>query len=255
MQPALFIGHGSPMNALGGNSYAQYLGKLGRELTRPKAILAVSAHWETRGTEVLEAEAPATIHDFFGFPPELYRIQYPAPGAPELAARVSELLGHRATRTKTWGFDHGTWAVLNFLYPGADIPVTQLSLNKTLSMREHFDLAARLKPLRDEGFLLIGSGNIVHNLRDFSWNAAVEPFPWAEKFDALMERALLNRDLDMLLDFKGIEPELVRRAAPSPEHYAPLAYALGFSEAKEKVSFPFTEMQNGSIAMRSVRFG
>lgn len=255
MLPALFIGHGSPMNALGESAYAEYLGRLGRDLPRPRGILMVSAHWETLSSEVLDVVAPATIHDFFGFPSELYQIQYPAPIASQVVSRVTELLGNSVTRSQSWGFDHGAWAVLRFLYPDADIPVTQLSLNKGLTLREHYNLAVRLRPLRQEGFLVVGSGNIVHNLRDFSWSSETLPFPWAVKFDRAIAQALEQRDLDTLVDFKGLDVELVKRAVPSSEHFVPLVYVLGVSEIQEQVTFPFTAIQNGSVAMRSVRFG
>lgn len=255
MLPALFIGHGSPMNALGHNKFSSYLGELNRNLPRPQSILVISAHWETKGTEVLESEDPPTIHDFFGFPQELYRIRYPAPGAPDLARRVSELMGKSVMRTRSWGLDHGAWAVLHHLYPAANIPVTQLSLDRTLTLRDHYNLASSLKPLRREGVLILGSGNIVHNLRNFSWAETEAPYPWAERFDAWIAEALRAHDLEKLLEFKGIEPELAKMAVPSPEHYLPLIYALAVSDGDDKISFPFTEIQNGSIAMRSVRFG
>jgi 4,5-DOPA dioxygenase extradiol len=255
MLPALFIGHGSPMNALGNGAYAKYLGELGRDLPRPRGILMVSAHWLTLQSEVLDVPVPATIHDFFGFPSELYQIQYPAPIATRVVSRVTELLGPSVVRSKSWGFDHGTWAVLRFMYPEANIPVSQLSLNKNLSLREHYEIGVRLRALRQEGVLVVGSGNIVHNLRDLSWDSQASPFPWAVEFDRVIAKALKHRNLDTLLEFKDIDVEVVRRAVPSTEHFAPLVYALGVSEAGDGVTFPFTAIQNGSVAMRAVRFG
>lgn len=255
MLPALFIGHGSPMNALGGNRYSGYLQALGRDLPRPRGILAISAHWETKGTEIVDVDFPPTIHDFFGFPPELYKIKYPAPGAPEVVQSTEKLLGLTLRRSKAWGFDHGTWAVLAHLYGAADIPVTQLSLNTELTLRDHFALAQKLRPLREQGILILGSGNIVHNLRNFNWREDSEVMPWAQDFDHKIERALLNRDFEMLLDFKGIDPALVKMAVPTPEHYLPLVYVLGTAGPVEPLSSPFAEIQNGSISMRSVRVG
>jgi 4,5-DOPA dioxygenase extradiol len=253
MQPALFIGHGSPMNALGGNGFSAYLNRLGQGLTKPRAILAISAHWETEGTQVLDLDPPPTIHDFFGFPPELSQIRYPAPGSPWLVEKTAELV--KAAPSKSWGLDHGTWSVLRHLIPAANIPVTQLSLNKKLPFTGHYELAQKLRPLREEGVLILTTGNIVHNLRDFSWQQETAPYPWAVEFDASIKRALLERDLQTLLGFKGLDPALVKRAVPSPEHYIPLLYAFGASTKGETPTFPFEEVQNGSIAMRSVRFG
>ncbi|MGZ3723665.1 MAG: 4,5-DOPA-extradiol-dioxygenase [Bdellovibrionales bacterium] len=255
LHPVLFVGHGSPMNALGGNAYSAYLNQLGPTLPAPKAILAISAHWETLGTQVLDREPPPTIYDFQGFPPELYKITYPAHGAPELVASVERLLGPAVTRSKTWGLDHGTWAVLHHLYPHANIPVTQLSLNRSLSFAEHFQLGMKLKPLREQGYLIMASGNIVHNLREINWRDSAAWLPWAVEFDDAIREALLNRDFAKLQNFNGIDEATVRKSVPTPEHYIPLLYAAGASDAGDMISFPFAEIQNGSISMRSVRFG
>jgi 4,5-DOPA dioxygenase extradiol len=255
MQPALFVGHGSPMNVIAQNAYTESLHRLGRDLSKPRAILAVSAHWQTAGTQILDLDSPPTIHDFFGFPCELYQIKYSAPGAPELVSHVERLLDGDVRRSKEWGFDHGTWAVLRHIFPQADIPVTQLSLNTQLDFDAHFALAARLKPLREDGVLILGSGNIVHNLREFHAREVSDVLPWAEEFDGKIARALKKRDLDVLVHFEGIDTPLVRRAVPTPEHYLPLLYVLGVSDAKEPMSFPHESIQHGSVAMRSVRFG
>ncbi len=255
MLPALFIGHGSPMNALGGNSFSEYLGKLGRDLPRPRGVLCISAHWETSQTEILDVESPRTIHDFSGFPPELYKINYPALGARFLAQETAELLGAPAVRTQEWGLDHGSWGVLIHLFPKADIPVTQLSLSQKLSFAEHLDLAKKLRSLRENGILILGSGNLVHNLRNISWESDAEVMPWARDFDEKIKRALQARDMDMILRFKDVDPTLVRMAIPTAEHYLPLLYVLGASDADEPVSFPFEMIQNGSISMRAVRVG
>lgn len=251
--PTLFSGHGSPMNALADNGFTRSLARLGRELPRPRAILAVSAHWETRGTRVLKVEQPKTIHDFGGFPRPLYEIQYPAPGAPADADRVVELLrAYEARSDAAWGLDHGTWAVLRHLYPDASIPVFQLSLNRNLTYAEHLAQAAALKPLRDQGVLVLGSGNITHNLRTIVWDPAPPAVPWAVEFDEMIKRALLARDVAALLPKETPEWQ---RAFPSLEHYLPLLYVLGASDPDELPLFPHEEIQNGTLSMRSVLYG
>jgi len=250
--PVLFIGHGSPMNALGGNTYSASLVRLAASLPKPKSILAISAHWETDGTKILDMNPPPTIHDFGGFPKELYQMQYPAPGAPELVKRVEALLGGQVQRADDWGLDHGTWAVLAHVFPKADIPVTQLSLNRSLSRAEHLALAAKLKPLRREGVLIFASGNVVHNLRLFNRQDIHAAEKWNAKFDGEVRAALLAHNTEALLNTPG---EDARLSIPTEEHYLPLLYALGVSEPSDAISFPFEELQNGSISMRSVRFG
>jgi 4,5-DOPA dioxygenase extradiol len=253
MHPVLFIGHGSPMNALGNNAYAAALNALGKTLPMPKAILAISAHWETDGTQVLFANLPKTIHDFNGFPGELYEIQYPAPGAPELARRVEQLTG--AKMVSDWGLDHGTWAVLRHIYPEANVRVTQLSLNRSLSSIEHVEFARKLKLLRQEGVLILASGNIVHNLREIDWREDAVPQPWAVEFDNAIKSAILKGDVTAITNFTGIDPVATRMSVPTPEHFIPLLYAMGASDTTDAITFPFEEMQNSSISMRSVRFG
>jgi 4,5-DOPA dioxygenase extradiol len=185
VHPALFIGHGSPMQAIEPSRFTAAWQLLGRELPRPRAILAVSAHWYGRGTAVTAQARPRTIHDFYGFPPALYALQYPAPGAPQLAARLATLLAPTAVRLDAeWGLDHGSWSVLRYLYPQADIPVIQLSLDASLSGPQHYALAQRLAPLRDEGVLVLGSGNVVHNLRLLQFDPAASAPPWALSFNA-----------------------------------------------------------------------
>lgn len=255
MQPALFIGHGSPMNVIAKNAYTESLRRLGRELEKPRGILCISAHWQTAGTRILDSAAPSTIHDFFGFPCELYQITYPAPGAPELVTAVEHALDGHVQRSTEWGLDHGAWAVLRHVFPQADVPVAQLSLDTQLGLESHLELAQKLLPLRDDGFLILGSGNIVHNLREFQAREESEIMPWAKQFDETIEKALLKHDFETLVHFRGLDPALVKRAVPTPEHYIPLLYALGASRAGEKISFPFTAIQHGSVAMRSVRFG
>jgi 4,5-DOPA dioxygenase extradiol len=244
------------MNALGGNAFAAALNGLGKALPRPRAIVLVSAHWRTRGTQVLNQNAPKMIYDMSGFPPALYEIVYPARGDEAVSADVVRLiapLGGEATAE--WGFDHGAWSVLCHLYPEADIPVVMLSLDKKARMDEHFKVAEALTPLRDQGVLIIGSGNITHNLGDLDWDGKAQPFDWAVEFDRLIAQAIIARDLDTLLHFKGIPEKLHRHALPTHEHYHPLLYALGAATENDRVSYPYEEMQNGSLSMRAVLFG
>lgn len=243
------------MNALGGNAYAASLGQLGQALPRPKAIVSVSAHWVTQGTEVLKVGHPKTIHDFYGFPPELYQMEYPAPGAPELADRITGLLtDFQATGTEEWGLDHGTWAVLKHVYPAADVPVLQVSLSAALPLPQHVKVGEALAPLRDEGVLILGSGNITHNLRDVDRSPNPQPKGWAVEFDQLIGRAVLDRDLEALTNPAKFGAKLWQHAHPSLEHFVPLLYAVG-AGGSDAVTFPYEEMQAGTLSMRSVRYG
>lgn len=254
--PTLFVGHGSPMNAIEKNSYTDFLSGFSIELPKPRAILCISAHWETLGTKVLKANPPKTIHDFYGFPTELYQIQYPAAGAPEVANRIVDLTrDHQVIADTEWGLDHGTWTVLKYLYPRADIPVLQLSLNRNLTLAQHLDLARELKPLRDEGVLIIGSGNITHNLRRVDWRGDGAPMDWAVEFDEMIKKALTERNNTLLLGQESKLHSLWSVAHPSLEHYLPLLYAYGASDEKEQAKFVFEGIQLGSLSMRSVQFG
>ena len=245
--PALFIGHGSPMNALEqDNPYVNAWRGLGRRIPRPKAILAVSAHWETKGLAATAMAAPPTIHDFGGFPRALFEMQYPAPGDPALVERVAELVAPRPlARDTSWGLDHGTWSVLAHMYPEADIPVVQLSLDMTLSAEAHRDLARSLRPLRDEGVLIVATGNIVHNLRLMDRSETIPPFDWTVRFDKAIREALLTGDEDAIL-----HPERFGQDAwlsiQGPEHYIPLIYAMAQKDADEPLRL-FTEL----LALRS----
>ena len=252
--PSLFFGHGSPMNAVEDNEFTRFLKTAASGWEKPKAILVVSAHWETpKGSHVLSHPKPRTIHDFGGFPEALYRIQYPAPGEVKLASLVAQS-SHIAT-DESWGLDHGAWSVLLHLYPKANIPVLQLSLDRSLSMAQHYELAHSLRELRKKGVLIIGSGNITHNLRDLDWKNSGSVMSWAQEFDEAMKEAILKRDLSVLFAQKGIEASLWRRAHPSLEHYLPLLYVLGASGESEKVQFLYEGFQMGSLSMRSLRVG
>ncbi len=253
--PTLFIGHGSPMNALAKNNFSQFLNRKGQELPKPTAILVVSAHWETMGTKILKRLKPETIHDFGGFPKELFSIQYPAPGSLETADKVADLLkNHDAEASSEWGLDHGTWSVLRHLYPSADVPVLQLSLNRNLSLKDHLNLSKELRPLRDQGILIVGSGNITHNLRTVDWRDQEPPMDWAVEFDQMIMNALLDRNLTTLLAQNPKVHSLWKQALPSLEHYLPLLYVLGAAEENEIAQFPYEEIQMGSLSMRSVEF-
>jgi 4,5-DOPA dioxygenase extradiol len=250
--PVVFIGHGSPMNAVEDNEFSRAWTKLGNELPKPKAVLCVSAHWMTEGTGVTAMREPRTIHDFFGFPEELNTFGYPAVGEPALAARVQELLGGEKTvgLDRDWGLDHGAWSVLTRLYPAANVPVVQLSLNADLTPGRHYRLGQALAPLRDEGVLILGSGNVVHNLMELDLDAP--PYPWATAFDGFVRDRLKHGDAPALSSF-ALHPAAAR-ALPTNEHYLPLLYALG-AAGTDSPRFLTEAVFAGSISMRSVVFG
>ena len=248
--PVLFVGHGSPMNIIDDNSFTRTLYELGKTL-QPKSILVISAHWVIDKTKVVSVDHPNTIHDFYGFPEELYRIQYPAPGAPQLAQELAPV----AESTEEWGLDHGSWAVLRLMFPEAKIPVTQLSLNRIRTLQQHFELGHELRRLREQGVLIIGSGNLVHNLREIVWRTEAPAFEWAVEFDAIVEKELSARSWDRLVDLTAFNERQFRRAHPSIEHYLPLLPVLGAADADESLAYPTAVIQNGSIAMRTVLIG
>ena len=256
LMPALFIGHGNPMNAIEETVYAAAWRDAAAAIPRPKAILCISAHWETEGTFVTAMAEPRTIHDYYGFPDELYQVQYPAPGSPELAKRVKSLVTSTAVQLDdgySWGLDHGAWSVLRRMYPEADIPTVQMSLDRTQHPRFHYDLGAELAALRGEGVLIVGSGNIVHNLRLLQWNA-FEPYPWATEFDQKAAELILAGEHDRLVAYPVLG-EAARLSIPTNEHYLPLLYILALQQPGEPVSFFAEGMPLGSISMRSVRIG
>jgi 4,5-DOPA dioxygenase extradiol len=249
-QPALFFGHGSPMNALGG-PHADAWRALGWAVGKPRGVLMVSAHWETEGPAVTAQTLPETIHDFGGFPAELHAMQYPAPGSPELAARVAALPG--AAPTDQRGLDHGTWSVLTHVWPEADVPVVQLSLDRRLDARGHFDLARRLTPLRDEGVLIAGSGDFVHNLRTWK-RAGGEPYAWATRFNEAVKAALVRGDDAALIDRVGLAED-AQLSVPTDEHFLPLLYVAAQRRPDDDVSFFNDVIEGGSISMTGVRIG
>ena len=255
--PAIFFGHGNPLNALLRNHYTEGWANIGNSLPRPKAILCISAHWYLPGTAVTAMEKPRTIHDFGGFPRELYQVQYPAPGSPELARRVKELLAPVEVQLdeETWGLDHGTWSVLCHVFPNADIPVVQLSIDETQPPEFHYELGARLAPLRDEEVLIVGSGNLVHNLHTYAWGRHnVEPFDWAVRFEKLARELLLKSEQQPLVDYESLGRDALL-SAPTPDHYLPLLYVLGSRRPDDEVSFPVEGFDGGSISMLTVRIG
>ncbi len=252
--PALFVGHGNPMNAIEDSEFSRAWAEAAASLPRPEAILCVSAHWETEGVGVTAMDRPRTIHDFYGFPPELFAVRYSAPGSPKLvSAARSALAAAKVAEDQEWGLDHGTWSVLRRMYPEADVPVVQLSLDRSRDMRFHYEAGRQLASLRDQGYLLIGSGNIVHNLRmvDFS---AVGGYDWAVEFDEKATALISAGDHGPLIDYQKLgKPALL--SVNSAEHYKPLLYILGMQQKNEPASFFAEGMVAGSLSMRGVRVG
>ena len=254
--PAVFFGHGNPMNALADNSYTRGWAAVGGEVPRPRAVLSVSAHWYISGTSVTAMTAPRTIHDFGGFPPELYRIEYPAPGDPALADRVRSLLAPISVDSDgDWGLDHGTWAVLRHVFPGADIPVVQLAIDERQPAKFHFDVGKRLSPLRDEGVLIVGSGNLVHNLHAYAWGKrAVEPYDWAVRFEEKARELLLTGNDGPLIAYGTLGSDAAL-SIPTPDHYLPLLYVIALRREGDTIRFPVEGIDGGSVSMLSVRLG
>jgi 4,5-DOPA dioxygenase extradiol len=256
--PAIFVGHGNPLNALLDNTYTRAWAALGAAIPRPRAVLAISAHWYIPGIVATSMTAPRTIHDFGGFPRELYDVQYPAPGSPDLASRVQELLAPLTVTLaldERSGLDHGTWSVLLHVFPEADIPVVQLSIDETRPARFHYELGTRLRPLRDEGVLVLGSGDIVHNLHAYAWGRhEVEPYDWALRFEARARSLIASANHEPLIVYEALGKDALL-AVPTPDHYLPLLYVLGTAIPGERVSFPVEGMDGGSVSMLAVRIG
>lgn len=254
--PAIFFGHGNPMNAIQSNRYTDAWAEIGRSIPKPKAILCISAHWYIPGVAVTAMPQPRTIHDFGGFPRELFAVQYPAPGSPILAERVNELLnGDASLDTSHWGLDHGTWSVLCHVFPDADIPVVQLSIDETQTSEWHYEFGKRLAPLRDDGILISGSGNLVHNLHAYAWGKQdVAPFDWALRFEDAARKRMLSGDHKPLASYElmGKDAQL---SAPTPDHFLPLLYVLATQRDGDDVTFPVEGFDGGSISMLSVKIG
>ncbi len=253
--PVIFFGHGNPMNAIAENVYGKKWHAIGRSLPKPRAVLAISAHWYVEETAVTAMAQPRTIHDFGGFPRELFEVTYPAPGDPALARRVADLLRPTPVRLdESWGLDHGTWSVLKHAFPDADVPVVQLSIDETKPPHFHYDLAKRLAPLRDEGVLIVGSGNVVHNLHAYAWGRhPAGPFDWALRFEARVRDLLLERNAEPLVDYESLGRDALL-SAPTPDHYLPLVYTLALRRESDQITFPVEGIDGGSVSMLSVRF-
>ena len=256
LMPAIFFGHGNPLNALMENGYTRGWAAIGESIPRPRAVVCVSAHWYLPGTAVTAMKSPRTIHDFGGFPRELYEVEYPAPGDPELARRVESLLAPtRVEPDERWGLDHGAWSVLCHVFPEADVPVIQLSIDETAAPEFHYELARRLAPLREEGVLIAGSGNLVHNLHAYAWGRhVVEPLDWAVRFEEQARELMLAGNHEPLINYEALGRDALL-AAPTPDHYLPLLYVLAQQREDEAVSFPVEGFDGGSISMLSIQIG
>src|SRR5687767_1957758 len=255
--PAIFFGHGNPLNAIRKNLYTEGWANIGASIPRPKAILCISAHWYFPATAVTGMPQPRTIHDFGGFPRELYQVEYQAPGSPELARRVQQLLSAVPVGLdeESWGLDHGTWSVLCHVFPEADIPVVQLSIDETKPPAFHNQLAQNLSPLRDEGVLVMGSGNLVHNLHTYAWGQhEVEPFEWAVRFETMARELLLSGNNTPLIDYETLGRDAIL-SAPTPDHYLPLLYVIALRRSEDPVTFPVEGFDGGSISMLTVQIG
>ncbi|MDI9862362.1 4,5-DOPA-extradiol-dioxygenase [Flectobacillus roseus] len=254
--PAFFLGHGSPMNAIEDNEFSRGWKKIGQDLPKPRAILCISAHWETRGTFVTAMPKPKTIHDFGGFPQALFDVQYPAPGSPSIALETKQAIhSTEVGLDEQWGLDHGAWSVIKHIYPKADVPVLQLSLDYTKAPQYHYDLAKEIAKLRDKGVLIVGSGNIVHNLRRLAWDKINLPeygYDWALEANAMLKKMVVNQDHKSLINYQSLG-SAVQLSAPSPDHYLPLLYTLGTQQAQEQVSVFNDKTVLGAISMTSFK--
>lgn len=254
--PVLFIGHGSPMNGIEDNEFSQRWKAMGREIPVPKAVLVVSAHWFTSGTHITAMEHPRTIHDFGGFPKALYEVQYPAPGDPDLAAKTVKMIhSTHVELAHDWGLDHGTWTIIRHMYPEANIPVLQLSIDYTKDARYHYELAGEVEALRKKGVLIVGSGNMVHNLRLMAWEMIQGGgYDWAVAMNDKFRNLIQNQDDAALINYEKLGKEAML-AIPTPEHYLPLIYTLGIRKPGDELSFFNDKVIGGSLTMTSVKFG
>jgi 4,5-DOPA dioxygenase extradiol len=254
--PAIFFGHGNPMNAVLKNHYTDAWRDIGSQMPRPRAIVSISAHWFVPETGVTVSTAPRTIHDFGGFPKELYQVQYPAPGDPDLARRIQAMLAPLPVALdNAWGLDHGTWSVLRHVYPAADIPIVQLSIDESRPASFHFEIGRKLASLRGEGVLIVGSGNLVHNLHAYAWGRHMpDPYDWAVRFEMEAKGLLLTGDHKPLVDYETMGKEALL-SIPTPDHYLPLLYVIGTRQQTDVVTFPVEGVDGGSISMLTVRVG
>ena len=254
--PAIFFGHGNPMNALDHNAWTEAWATMGKDIPRPRGVLAVSAHWYLPATLVTVMPAPRTIHDFGGFPRNLHEFKYSAPGDPELARRVQKLLAPLSVNLdKHWGLDHGTWSVLCHVFPNADVPVVQLSIDETQPAEFHYEIAKRLTDLRDEGVLIVGSGNLVHNLHAYGWGRRqIKPFDWAVRFEGRARELLLAHHHEPLIAYETLGRDAAL-SVPTPDHYLPLLYVIAQQREGDEVSFPVEGFDGGSVSMLAVKIG
>ena len=254
--PAIFFGHGNPMNAIRSNAFTEGWSAIGRRVGKPRTILSISAHWYVPMSGVTVSTNPRTIHDFGGFPEDLFRVQYPAPGDPVLASRIQELLAPLpVVADSRWGLDHGTWSVLCHVYPAADVPIVQLSIDERQPAAFHYEIGQRLAPLRDEGVLIVGSGNLVHNLHTYAWGRhPQEPYDWAVRFEEQARGMLTAGEYRPLIDYEKLGRD-AHLAIPTPDHYLPLLYVLGARQSDDNVGFPVEGVDGGSISMLTVEVG
>ena len=252
--PVLFVGHGSPMNAVEENRYTNTWKEIAAGMPRPACILCVSAHWYTRGTRIMAQDKPKTIHDMYGFPDELYQIFYPAPGSPATALAAKSLINRETALDDSWGIDHGAWSVLVHMYPGRDIPVFQLSVDALAPPETHYQIGRELAPLRKEGVLILGSGNVVHNLRMVDWHMEGQGFDWAHQFDDFIRQSILTGQHDSVVNYQA-QGDTARLAVPTPDHFYPLLYPLGAAEEGETVRVFNSHCEMGSLSMTGYLWG
>jgi 4,5-DOPA dioxygenase extradiol len=254
--PVVFFGHGNPMNAIGRNSYTETWSSFGKSISRPRAVLSISAHWYLPARKVTEMKSPPTIHDFGGFPRELYQVSYPSPGDPDLANRLRALLAPFSVEgDDQWGLDHGTWSVLRHVFPSADVPVVQLSIDLSQPPTFHYNLGKALSPLRDDGILIMGSGNVVHNLHAYAWGQRpVDPFDWSLRFEEQVRQLLVTGDDEALVAYEKLGPD-AKLAVPTPDHYLPLLYVIALRRQGEHVRFITEGIDGGSVSMLAIKVG
>lgn len=253
--PVIFIGHGSPMNAVATNSFTQALFQISQKYNKPQSVLMVSAHWMTKGSWVTGMKWPKTIHDFYGFPKELFEVQYPAPGNPELAETICKTLSELNIKldVENWGLDHGTWSVMRHIFPDADIPIVQLSIDLANPFKNHYQIGKALQFLRSQGVWIMGSGNVVHNLQKINWNREANPYEWAIEFDEWLKQKLIDRNDEALIS-EVFKMESGKLSIPTPDHYIPLLYVLGAKDSQDRLEFVFEGIELGSISMRTMVF-
>jgi 4,5-DOPA dioxygenase extradiol len=256
LMPIIFFGHGNPLNAVSKNVYTEAWASIGKSIPHPKAVLSISAHWYVPTCAVMANSNPLTIHDFGGFPQELYKVEYPAPGDPKLAQRVKDLLAPISVKLdESWGLDHGTWSVLMHVFPKADVPVVQLSVDERQPPIFHYEMGKHLAALREEGVLIVGSGNVVHNLAAYGWDKReVQPFDWAVRFEKHIRELLVKGDDARVVLYESFGRDALL-SVPTRDHYLPLLYLLGLRKEKEQISFPVQGIDGGSVSMLTVRIG